>query len=145
MSFPDEPGTLHKGQDMAQFSYSTLAIFRRKQVQAESGYPRSTLYLRIAQGLWPKPVSLGARAVGWPAGEVSAVAARTEEWPKPVSLGARAVGWPAGEVSAVAESPAGPTMRYAPWWHAWNWNARRSMAAGSRTFADSTRFRSCLI
>ncbi len=58
---------------MAQFSYSTLAIFRRKQVQAESGYPRSTLYLRIAQGLWPKPVSLGARAVGWPAGEVSAV------------------------------------------------------------------------
>ena len=73
MSFPDEPGTLHKGQDMAQFSHSTLAIFRRKQVQAESGYPRSTLYLRIAQGLWPKPVSLGARAVGWPAGEVSAV------------------------------------------------------------------------
>ena len=58
---------------MAQFSHSTLAILRRKQVQAESGYPRSTLYLRIAQGLWPKPVSLGARAVGWPAGEVSAL------------------------------------------------------------------------
>ena len=58
---------------MAQFSHSTLAILRRKQVQAESGYSRSTIYLRIAQGLWPKPVSLGARAVGWPAGEVSAV------------------------------------------------------------------------
>ena len=58
---------------MEQSSHSTLAILRRKQVQAESGYPRSTLYLRIAQGLWPKPVSLGARAVGWPAGEVSAV------------------------------------------------------------------------
>ena len=58
---------------MAQFSHSTLAILRRKQVQAESGYSRSTLYLRIAQGLWPKPVSLGARAVGWPAGEVSAI------------------------------------------------------------------------
>ena len=58
---------------MAQFSHSPLAILRRKQVQAESGYSRSTLYLRIAQGLWPKPVSLGARAVGWPAGEVSAV------------------------------------------------------------------------
>ena len=58
---------------MAQFSHSTLAILRRKQVQAESGYSRSTLYLRIAQGPWPKPVSLGARAVGWPAGEVSAV------------------------------------------------------------------------
>ena len=58
---------------MAQFPNSPLAILRRKQVQAESGYSRSTLYLRIAQGLWPKPVSLGARAVGWPAGEVSAV------------------------------------------------------------------------
>ena len=58
---------------MAQFSHSTLAILRRKQVQAESGYSCSTIYLRIAQGLWPKPVSLGARAVGWPAGEVSAI------------------------------------------------------------------------
>ena len=58
---------------MAQFSHSTLAILRRKQVQAESGYSRSTLYLRIAQGLWPKPVSLGARAVGWPAREVWAL------------------------------------------------------------------------
>ena len=58
---------------MAQFPNSTLAILRRKQVQAESGYSRSTIYLRIAQGLWPKPVSLGARAVGWPAGEVSAL------------------------------------------------------------------------
>lgn len=58
---------------MAQFSPSTLTILRRKQVQAETGYSRSTIYLRIAQGLWPKPVSLGARAVGWPAGEVSAI------------------------------------------------------------------------
>jgi prophage regulatory protein len=34
---------------------------------------RQAGHLRIAQGLWPKPVSLGARAVGWPAGEVSAL------------------------------------------------------------------------
>lgn len=52
---------------------STRAILRRKQVEAESGYSRSTIYLRISEGLWPKPVSLGPRAVGWPAGEVSAV------------------------------------------------------------------------
>ena len=62
-----------RGNNLAQFSHSTLAILRRKQVQAESGYSRSTLYLRITQGLWPKPVSLGARAVGWPAGEVWAL------------------------------------------------------------------------
>ena len=73
MSFPGWAGSTHKEQHMAQFPNSTLAILRRKQVQVESGYSRSTIYLRIAQGLWPKPVSLGARAVGWPAGEVSAV------------------------------------------------------------------------
>jgi prophage regulatory protein len=26
--------------------------------------------LRVSQGLWTKPVSLGARAVGWPSDEV---------------------------------------------------------------------------
>ena len=50
-----------------------LTILRRKQVQAESGYSCSTIYLRMSQGLWPKPISLGARAVGWPAGEVAAI------------------------------------------------------------------------
>jgi prophage regulatory protein len=50
-----------------------FAILRRRQVQAESGYSRSTIYLRMSQGLWPKPVSLGPRAVGWPAREVAAI------------------------------------------------------------------------
>ena len=48
-------------------------IWRRDTVQAETGYSRSTIYLRIAQGLFVKPVSLGARAVGFPAGEVAAL------------------------------------------------------------------------
>jgi len=48
-------------------------ILRLPSVKAESGYPRSTLYLRISQGLWTKPVSLGERAVGWPSSEVSAI------------------------------------------------------------------------
>jgi prophage regulatory protein len=46
-------------------------ILRLPTVKAESGLSRSTIYLRIAQGLWTKPVSLGARAVGWPANEVA--------------------------------------------------------------------------
>lgn len=58
---------------MAQQLRAAITILRRKQVEAETGYSRSTIYLRIAQGLWPRPVSLGARAVGWPAGEVSAI------------------------------------------------------------------------
>ena len=56
---------------MLQQLPNTLTILRRKQVESASGYSRSTIYLRIAQGLWPKPISLGLRAVGWPAGEVA--------------------------------------------------------------------------
>ena len=51
----------------------TRTIFRLPAVKAESGYSRSTIYLRISQGLWTKPVSLGARAVGWPEDEVAAL------------------------------------------------------------------------
>lgn len=48
-------------------------ILRIPAVKSESGLSRSTIYLRIAQGLWTKPVSLGARAVGWPSDEVEAI------------------------------------------------------------------------
>ena len=49
------------------------AILRLPAVKAESGASRSTIYLRIEQGLWPKPVRLGPRSVGWPASEVAAI------------------------------------------------------------------------
>ena len=48
-------------------------ILRLPAVKSESGYSRSTIYLRVSQGLWPKPVRLGDRAVGWPAAEVAAL------------------------------------------------------------------------
>ncbi len=51
----------------------TTTILRLPAVKSETGLARSTIYLRISQGLWPKPVSLGARAVGWPAGEIDAL------------------------------------------------------------------------
>lgn len=41
------------------------AILRLPLVKARTGISRSTIYLRIAEGSFPKPVSLGARAVGW--------------------------------------------------------------------------------
>jgi len=41
-------------------------ILRIPSVKNRSGYSRSTIYLRISQGLWTSPVSLGPRAVGWP-------------------------------------------------------------------------------
>lgn len=48
-------------------------LLRRPQVQAETGLPRSTLYLRISQGLWTRPVSIGSRSVAWPENEVTAL------------------------------------------------------------------------
>jgi prophage regulatory protein len=48
-------------------------ILRLPAVKSESGHSRSTIYLRIAQGLWTKPVSLGGRTVGWPASEISSL------------------------------------------------------------------------
>ena len=48
-------------------------LLRLPAVKAQSGYSRSTIYLRMSQGLWTKSVSLGARAVAWPAGDVAAL------------------------------------------------------------------------
>lgn len=48
-------------------------ILRLPSVQSESGYSRSTIYLRISQGLWTKQVTLGPRCIGWPANEVEAL------------------------------------------------------------------------
>ncbi len=62
----------------------THTILRLPAVRTETGVSRSTHYLRVAQGLFTKPVSLGARAVGWPSSEVDAlnaarIAGRSEE------------------------------------------------------------------
>ena len=49
------------------------AIQRLQIVKGRSGLGRSTLYEHVKQGLWPKPVKLSARAVGWPDDEVDAL------------------------------------------------------------------------
>jgi prophage regulatory protein len=51
----------------------THTILRLPAIKESTGLSRSTLYLRIEQGLLTKPVSLGGRAVGWPADEVAAL------------------------------------------------------------------------
>ena len=45
-------------------------ILRLPNVKARTGLSRSTIYLRISEGRFPKPVSLGGRAVGWIESEV---------------------------------------------------------------------------
>jgi len=51
----------------------THTILRLPAVKTRTGLSRSTIYLRVSQGSFPKPVSLGARAVGW-------VEAEIQEW-----------------------------------------------------------------
>jgi prophage regulatory protein len=45
-------------------------VLRLPLVKARTGLSRSTIYLRIAEGSFPKPVSLGDRAVGWLESEI---------------------------------------------------------------------------
>lgn len=56
---------------MNDANQARLSILRRKQVQARTGLSRSTIYLYIKGGLFPKPIALGPRAVGWIESEVS--------------------------------------------------------------------------
>ncbi len=48
----------------------THTILRLPEVKRSTGLSRSTIYLRISQGIFPKPVGLGGRAVGWLEAEI---------------------------------------------------------------------------
>jgi prophage regulatory protein len=55
------------------------AILRLPAVKARTGLSRSTIYLRVSEGTFPTPVSLGGRAVGWVESEVQDWLARRIE------------------------------------------------------------------
>ena len=48
-------------------------IYRLPEVKQRTGLQRSTIYKLMSDGLFPRSVSLGARAVGWFEAEI-------EEW-----------------------------------------------------------------
>jgi prophage regulatory protein len=48
------------------------SILRRREVEARTGLSRSTIYAKIAQGCFPRPIKLGERAVGFVASEIDA-------------------------------------------------------------------------
>ena len=51
----------------------TCRILRRKQVETRTGLSRSTIYARMAENSFPRPVNLGGgRAVGWLESEIDA-------------------------------------------------------------------------
>lgn len=47
-----------------------FTILRLPAVMTRTGLSRSTIYLRVSEGRFPAPVSLGGRAVGWIEGEI---------------------------------------------------------------------------
>ena len=50
-----------------------VRFLRLPEVLARTGLSRSTIYMRLDQGRFPRPVSLGTRAVGW-------IEAEVDEW-----------------------------------------------------------------
>lgn len=46
-------------------------ILRLPAVKDRTGLSRSTIYLHIAKGIFPSPVNLGPRAVGWLESDIS--------------------------------------------------------------------------
>ena len=53
----------------------TNRIIRFSEVQARFGMSRSTIYNRITERLFPRPIPLGPRRVGWLESEVDSVIA----------------------------------------------------------------------
>ena len=66
---------------MAAQIQSALTILRRKQVEARIGLSRSAIYAKLRHNpkrpgdfdpSFPKPISVGAKAVGWIEAEIDA-------------------------------------------------------------------------
>lgn len=51
---------------------SAHSILRLPSVKARTGLSRSTIYLKVSECSFPKPIALGTRAVGWIEAEINA-------------------------------------------------------------------------
>ena len=60
-------------QPIEQRTNPPTRFLRRPEVTARTGLSRSTIQVRLAEGRFPRPVSLGSRAVGW-------IEAEVDEW-----------------------------------------------------------------
>ena len=62
-------------------------FLRLPEVMARTGLSRSTIYVRLDEGRFPRPVSLGSRAVGW-------IEAEVDEWMRERIAASRGAGKP---------------------------------------------------
>jgi len=63
---------LQRKEERQASDHAALVILRLPEVKRRTGLARSTVYLRIKQGLLPPPRPLGGRAVGWVESELIA-------------------------------------------------------------------------
>jgi prophage regulatory protein len=64
---------------MSRTIQPTLTVLRRRQVEARTGLPRSSLYALITAGQFPAPIHLTTQSVGWLEHEIDAwIAKRTQ-------------------------------------------------------------------
>ncbi|PLX70319.1 MAG: AlpA family transcriptional regulator [Denitrovibrio sp.] len=48
-----------------------IRILRRKEVESVTGLCRSSIYAKVEKGIFPKPIKLGTRSVGWIESEIN--------------------------------------------------------------------------
>lgn len=81
VTMPVCSGKCYGVTSMAAQIHNALTILRRKQVEARTGLSRSTIYAKLRRNpkrpsdydpTFPKPVSVGAKAVGWIEAEIDA-------------------------------------------------------------------------
>jgi prophage regulatory protein len=53
-----------------------MKVLRRRAVEAKTGHSTSVIYEKIAAGEFPRPIKIGARAVGWIEDEIDAYLAQ---------------------------------------------------------------------
>ena len=68
--FTEQNGGRPMTRAMEQSMDAPARVLRLPRVQARTGLARSTIYVRVADGSFPQPIRLGARAVGWIESEV---------------------------------------------------------------------------
>ena len=57
---------------MTKIDSKRFSILRLAQVAEKTGLSKSTIYLHIQKGIFPKQVPLGLRSVGWIESEIDA-------------------------------------------------------------------------
>ena len=91
---------------MEQRTNPPTRFLRLPEVLERTGLSRSTIYVRLAAGCFPRPVALGGRAVGW-------IEAEVDEWIRERIAESRFEGARAGERVEAAPGISGARRRAA--------------------------------